>query len=216
MDGYKKISILLFLVVLILGIKLLITTNELKELKESKNISIETNNDKSNSLDKNENSTSSEEVETIIKDSTKNIDGLSDKDNKLVRETVIKFLKGYAHYLDKDNLSFDNRMKSRVYNIKDIMMPEIYENTRLSVETECMNLGENYIYRYLKGINIYDAKKNKEKVYINVGTKSIFFDFAMDEEVTNKENGESEIDYKFTLIKDNGIWKIENFYESYK
>ncbi|QFS33381.1 hypothetical protein FTB24_19270 (plasmid) [Clostridioides difficile] len=146
MDGYKKISILLFLVVLILGIKLLITTNELKELKESKNISIETNNDKSNSLDKNENSTSSEEVETIIKDSTKNIDGLSDKDNKLVRETVIKFLKGYAHYLDKDNLSFDNRMKSRVYNIKDIMMPEIYENTRLSVETECMNLGENYIY----------------------------------------------------------------------
>lgn len=50
MDGYKKISILLFLVVLILGIKLLITTNELKELKESKNISIETNNDKSNSL----------------------------------------------------------------------------------------------------------------------------------------------------------------------
>lgn len=216
MDGYKKISILLFLVVLILGIKLLITTNELKELKESKNISIETNNDKSNSLDKNENSTSSEEVETIIKDSTKNIDGLSDKDNKLVRETVIKFLKGYAHYLDKDNLSFDNRMKSRVYNIKDIMMPEIYENTRLSVETECMNLGENYIYRYLKGINIYDAKKNKEKVYINVGTKSIFFDFAMDEEVTNKENGEYEIDYKFTLIKDNGIWKIENFYESYK
>ncbi|MDL5120582.1 hypothetical protein QRW90_16500 [Clostridioides difficile] len=216
MDGYKKISILLFLVVLILGIKLLITTNELKELKESKNISIETNNDKSNSLDKNENSTSSEEVETIIKDSTKNIDGLSDKDNKLVRETVIKFLKGYAHYLDKDNLSFDNRMKSRVYNIKDIMMPEIYENTRLSVETECMNLGENYIYRYLKGINIYDAKKNKEKVYINVDTKSIFFDFAMDEEVTNKENGESEIDYKFTLIKDNGIWKIENFYESYK
>ena len=209
MDGYKKISILLFLVVLILGIKLLITTNELKELKESKNISIETNNDKSNSLDKNENSTSSEEVE-------KNIDGLSDKDNKLVRETVIKFLKGYAHYLDKDNLSFDNRMKSRVYNIKDIMMPEIYENTRLSVETECMNLGENYIYRYLKGINIYDAKKNKEKVYINVDTKSIFFDFAMDEEVTNKENGESEIDYKFTLIKDNGIWKIENFYESYK
>lgn len=216
MDGYKKISILLFLVVLILGIKLLITTNELKELKESKNISIETNNDKSNSLDKNENSTSSEEVETIIKDSTKNIDGLSDKDNKLVRETVIKFLKGYAHYLDKDNLSFDNRMKSRVYNIKDIMMPEIYENTRLSVETECMNLGESYIYRYLKGINIYDAKKNKEKVYINVDTKSIFFDFAMDEEVTNKENGESEIDYKFTLIKDNGIWKIENFYESYK
>ena len=216
MDGYKKISILLFLVVLILGIKLLITTNELKELKESKNISIETNNDKSNSLDKNENSTSSEEVETIIKDSTKNIDGLSDKDNKLVRETVIKFLKGYAHYLDKDNLSFDNRMKSRVYNIKDIMMPEIYENTRLSVETECMNLGENYIYRYLKGINIYDAKKNKEKVYINVDTKSIFFDFAMDEEVTNKENGESEIDYKFTWIKDNGIWKIENFHESYK
>ena len=141
---------------------------------------------------------------------------MSDKDNKLVRETVIKFLKGYAHYLDKDNLSFDNRMKSRVYNIKDIMMPEIYENTRLSVETECMNLGENYIYRYLKGINIYDAKKNKEKVYINVDTKSIFFDFAMDEEVTNKENGESEIDYKFTLIKDNGIWKIENFYESYK
>lgn len=103
---------------------------------------------------------------------------MSDKDNKLVRETVIKFLKGYAHYLDKDNLSFDNRMKSRVYNIKDIMMPEIYENTRLSVETECMNLGENYIYRYLKGINIYDAKKNKEKVYINVDTKSIFFDFA--------------------------------------
>ncbi|WP_246927089.1 hypothetical protein [Clostridioides difficile] len=40
----------------------------------------------------------------------------------------------------------------------------------------------------MKGINIYDAKKNKEKVYINVDTKSIFFDFAMDEEVINKEN----------------------------
>lgn len=46
--------------------------------------------------------------------------------------------------------------------------------------------------------------------------QSLYSLILQDEEVTNKENGESEIDYKFTLIKDNGIWKIENFYESYK
>ncbi len=107
-------------------------------------------------------------------------------------------------------------MQNRIYNFKDIMMSTIYENTRLAVEGECMHLGSNYVYKYLRGINIYEAKKEDNKVYINVGTKSIFFDFAMDEETTNKELGDTEIDYKFTLVKDNGIWKIENFSENYR
>lgn len=222
---YKKLTIILFIIIIILSMALTIVTNKLKTVTESYNTMVEADKDKdsllNNSKDESESSDSNSEkfynnLETVVKDNTSNIDGLNDGDNKLVRETVLKFLNGYANYLDKDNLSFDNRMQKRVYDLKDIMMPEIYENTRLVVEGECMHMGDNFMYRWLKGVNIYEAKKDSDKVYINVGTKSVYFDFAMDVERTNEELGDSNIDYKFTLLKDNGVWKIEDFQESYK
>lgn len=222
---YKKLTIILFILVIILGMALTIVTNKLNTITESYNTMIEADKDKdslsNNGKDESKSSDSDSEkfynnLETDVKDNTTDIEGLNEEDNKLVRETVLKFLNGYANYLDKDNLSFENRMQKRVYDLKDIMMPDIYENTRLAVELECMHMGDNFVYRWLKGVNIYEAQKDGDKVYINVATKSVFFDFAMDVERTNEELGDSSIDYKFTLIKDDGVWKIKDFQESYK
>lgn len=222
---YKKLTIILSIISIILSIALINVTHKLKTLTKNQNTIVEVDKEKDNTTASDNKDNSSDDsnsekfyntLETVVKDNTNDIEGLSEEDNKLVRETVLKFLNGYAHYLDIDNLSFDNRMQRRVYDLKDIMMPDVYENTRLVVEGECMHMGDNFMFRWLKGVNIYEAKKDGDKVYINVGTKSVYFDFAMDVERTNEEMGDSQIDYKFTLIKDNGTWKIENFQESYK
>lgn len=220
MNTYKKITIILFIIVILLGGKLFLVSNELKELKESKN-NIETkqdsssikNDDKKNSNDK---KNEKEVFKTTIRDVSEKVDGLSEKDNKLVKETVIKFLEGYANYLDSEDISFENRMKHRVYDIKDIMTSKLYENVRLAVEEESMYLGDNYVYRYLKGISIYEVKKEEDKVEVGVATNSIYFDFAMQQETMNEENGDFKTDFKFSLIKEDGKWKIEDFQENYK
>lgn len=222
---YKKLTIILSIIIIILSVALINVKHKLKTLTKNNTTIVEVDKEKDNTTASDNKDSSSDDsnsekfynkLETVVKDNTNDIEGLSAEDNKLVRETVLKFLNGYAHYLDIDNLSFDNRMQSRVYDLKDIMMPDVYENTRLVVEGECMHMGDNFMFRWLKGVNIYEAKKDGDKVYINVGTKSVYFDFAMDVERTNEELGDSQIDYKFTLIKDNGTWKIENFQESYK
>lgn len=137
----KKLTIILFIIIIILSVGLTIVTNKLNIMTEKYNTMVENSKEQEVLIDKNkeedDNSNSDKfynNLETVVNDNTSDINGLSSKDNKLVRETVLKFLQGYANYLDKDNLSFDNRMKSRIYDFKDIMMPDIYENTRLVVE----------------------------------------------------------------------------------
>lgn len=218
MNTYKKITIILFIIVMILGVRLYSVSHELKTLKESKNNievkqeSLSSKNEDNIEIDEN----GSEKFKTTITDVSKTVDGLSKKDNELVKETVIKFLQGYANYLDRENISFENRMKHRVYDLKDIMTSSLYKNIELEVKEESMNLGDNYVYRYLKGISIYEVEKEKDKVKVGVAGYSIYFDFAMDQEIMNEENGDFKTDFNFTLVKENGKWKIDGFQENYK
>ena len=112
MEIYKKISIVLFIVVLLLLGRLVIVSKKLEDMKvnNTSNQSIEnTNEDNNNTSSDKDNS--NQDID--IKDITSNIEGLNENDNKTVREVAIKFLKSYANYVDKDD-NFEKRMKSRV------------------------------------------------------------------------------------------------------
>lgn len=213
MEIYKKISIVLFIIVLLLLGRLVIVSKNLKDMKinTTSNQSFEnTNKDNNNTSDEDN---SNQDID--IKDITSNIEGLNENDNKNVREVAIKFLKSYANYVDKED-NFEKRMKSRVYDIKELMTDKLYEEIKTSVEVESLNLGHEYVFRKLNKVNIYESNMIDNKVYINIGTFSSYYDSNMQLSSIHENSDEITTDYKFTIIKDNEKWIIEDVQETFK
>lgn len=213
MEIYKKISIVLFIIVLLLLGRLVIVSKNLKDMKinTTSNQSFEnTNKDNNNTSDE---YNSNQDID--IKDITSNIEGLNENDNKNVREVAIKFLKSYANYVDKED-NFEKRMKSRVYDIKELMTDKLYEEIKTSVEVESLNLGHEYVFRKLNKVNIYESNMIDNKVYINIGTFSSYYDSNMQLSSIHENSDEITTDYKFTIIKDNEKWIIEDVQETFK
>lgn len=213
MEIYKKISIVLFIIVLLLLGRLVIVSKNLKDMKinTTSNQSFEnTNKDNNNTSDEDN---SNQDID--IKDITSNIEGLNENDNKNVREVAIKFLKSYANYVDKED-NFEKRMKSRVYDIKELMTDKLYEEIKTSVEVESLNLGYEYVFRKLNKVNIYESNMIDNKVYINIGTFSSYYDSNMQLSSIHENSDEITTDYKFTIIKDNEKWIIEDVQETFK
>lgn len=215
MEIYKKISIVLFIVVLLLLGRLVIVSKKLEDMKvnNTSNQSIENTNEYNNNTSSDKDN-SNQDID--IKDITSNIEGLNENDNKTVREVAIKFLKSYANYVDKDD-NFEKRMKSRVYDIKELMTDKLYEEIKTAVEVESLNLGHEYVFRKLNKANIYESNMINDKVYIKIGTFSSYYDSNMQLSSIHENSDEITTDYKFTIIKDdNGKWIIEDVQETFK
>ena len=54
------------------------------------------------------------------------------------------------------------------------------------------------------------------KVYINIGTFSSYYDSNMQLSSIHENSDEITTDYKFTIIKDNEKWIIEDVQETFK
>ncbi|CEP45865.1 Uncharacterised protein [[Clostridium] sordellii] len=224
---YKKISILLFIITILLGGKLFVVSKELKDTKnelkrqsikkeetiQDKNIDKYTNTETNKVEDTQSESNKSGEIE--VNDITKPIEGLSTKDNEDVRNTVITFVKAFANYCDKDD-NVEKRIQTRIDNVKDLLSEELYKSTRAGVESEAMHQGKEFTYRKLEGMRIYEAYQEGDKVYINLETFSTYYDIFMKPQSINKSNRYSTSDFKFTLVKSNDKWIIQDFTETFK
>lgn len=218
---------MLFIITLFLVGNLFIVSKELdnvkKELKLQSTKKEETIKDKNvvenKDTDTNKNEDNSSDIsktnEVEIKDNTNPIKGLSTKDNEDVRNTSITFVKAFANYYDKDD-NIEKRIQTRIDNVKDILSEELYKNTRSGVESEAMHQGNEFTYRKLEGIQIYEAYKEGDKVHINLGTFSTYYDAFMNPQSIHQSDRYSTSDFKFTLIKSDDKWIIEDFTETFK
>ncbi|CEJ75495.1 hypothetical protein H477_0309 [[Clostridium] sordellii ATCC 9714] len=220
---YKKISILLFIITILLGGKLFIVSKELKDtknelkrqsVKKEETIKDENTNTETNKIE-NTKSESNKNDEIEVNDITNPIEGLSRKDNKDVRNTVITFVKAFANYCDKDD-NVEKRIQTRIYNVKDLLSEELYKSTRAGVESEAMHQGKEFTYRKLEGMRIYEAYQEGDKVHINLETFSTYYDIFMKPQSIHKSNRYSTSDFKFTLVKSNDKWIIQDFTETFK
>lgn len=220
---YKKISILLFIITILLGGKLFIVSKELKDtknelkrqsVKKEETIKDENTNTETNKIE-NTKSESNKNDEIEVNDITNPIEGLSRKDNKDVRNTVITFVKAFANYCDKDD-NVEKRIQTRIDNVKDLLSEELYKSTRAGVESEAMHQGKEFTYRKLEGMRIYEAYQEGDKVHINLETFSTYYDIFMKPQSIHKSNRYSTSDFKFTLVKSNDKWIIQDFTETFK
>lgn len=220
---YKKISILLFIITILLGGKLFIVSKELKDtknelkrqsVKKEETIKDENTNTETNKIE-NTKSESNKNDEIEVNDITNPIEVLSRKDNKDVRNTVITFVKAFANYCDKDD-NVEKRIQTRIDNVKDLLSEELYKSTRAGVESEAMHQGKEFTYRKLEGMRIYEAYQEGDKVHINLETFSTYYDIFMKPQSIHKSNRYSTSDFKFTLVKSNDKWIIQDFTETFK
>lgn len=220
---YKKISIMLFIITILLGGKLFIVSKELKDaknelkrqsVKKEENIKDENTNTETNKIE-NTKSESNKKEEIEVKDITNPIDELSTKDNEDVRNTAITFVKAFANYYDKND-TVEKRIQTRIDNVKDLLYEELYKSTRAGVESEAMHQGKEFTYRKLEGIRIYEAYKEGDKVHINLETFSTYYDIFMKPQSIHSSDRYSTSDFKFTLVKSNGKWIIQDFTETFK
>lgn len=191
---------MLFIILISLSIFLLIISiNAKKEVrKETKNTAnIEIKDDEKITFSNKDSKQKEKDNNIKVTDVTKNIDNLSEEDNKEIRVVIADFLKSFANY--------------DVEDIKYLMTSELYEYLRYQIETETTLIGEYYVYSKLYGINIYDIKEQEGNILVGVSTVSDFFDRYMKEQ----DRG-IVIDYKFSLSKINGVWTVNDFNENYK
>ena len=220
---YKKISIMLFIITILLGGKLFIVSKELKDaknelkrqsVKKEENIKGENTNTETNKIE-NTKSESNKKEEIEVKDITNPIDELSTKDNEDVRNTVITFVKAFANYYDKND-TVEKRIQTRIDNVKDLLSEDLYKSTRAGVESEAVHQGKEFTYRKLEGIRIYEAYQEGDKIHINLETFSTYYDIFMKPQSIHKSNRYSTSDFKFTLVKSNDKWIIQDFTETFK
>ena len=220
---YKKISIMLFIITILLGGKLFIVSKELKDaknelkrqsVKKEENIKDENTNTETNKIE-NTKSESNKKEEIEVKDITNPIDELSTKDNEDVRNTAITFVKAFANYYDKND-TVEKRIQTRIDNVKDLLSEELYKSTRAGVESEAVHQGKEFTYRKLEGIRIYEAYQEGDKVHINLETFSTYYDIFMKPQSIHSSDRYSTSDFKFTLVKSNGKWIIQDFTETFK
>lgn len=220
---YKKISIMLFIITILLCGKLFIVSKELKDaknelkrqsVKKEENIKDENTNTETNKIE-NTKSESNKKEEIEVKDITNPIDELSTKDNEDVRNTAITFVKAFANYYDKND-TVEKRIQTRIDNVKDLLSEELYKSTRAGVESEAVHQGKEFTYRKLEGIRIYEAYQEGDKVHINLETFSTYYDIFMKPQSIHSSDRYSTSDFKFTLVKSNGKWIIQDFTETFK
>ena len=220
---YKKISIMLFIITILLGGKLFIVSKELKDaknelkrqsVKKEENIKDENTNTETNKIE-NTKSESNKKEEIEVKDITNPIDELSTKDNEDVRNTSITFVKAFANYYDKND-TVEKRIQTRIDNVKDLLSEDLYKSTRAGVESEAVHQGKEFTYRKLEGIRIYEAYQEGDKIHINLETFSTYYDIFMKPQSIHSSDRYSTSDFKFTLVKSNGKWIIQDFTETFK
>lgn len=220
---YKKISTMLFIITILLGGKLFIVSKELKDaknelkrqsVKKEENIKDENTNTETNKIE-NTKSESNKKEDIEVKDITNPIDELSTKDNEDVRNTAITFVKAFANYYDKND-TVEKRIQTRIDNVKDLLSEELYKSTRAGVESEAVHQGKEFTYRKLEGIRIYEAYQEGDKVHINLETFSTYYDIFMKPQSIHSSDRYYTSDFKFTLVKSNGKWIIQDFTETFK
>lgn len=224
---YKKISIMLFIITILLGGKLFVVSKELKDVKndlkrqsikkeetiQDKNIDKNTNTETNKVEDTQSESNKKDVIE--VKDITNLIKGLSLKDNEDVRNTAITFVKAFSNYYDKNN-TVEKRIQTRIDNVKDLLSEKLYKSTRAGVESEAAHQGKEFTYRKLEGIRIYEAYQETDKVHINLETFLTYYDIFMKPQSIHSSDRYSTSDFKFILVKSNGKWIIQDFTETFK
>jgi len=114
------------------------------------------------------------------------------------KSVVTKFIKNYHEVNDEDSLK-------SLKKIKDTMVEPLYSQLKEEIEGIDKMPKNDYIYRTIEKISIYDYKFNSESKDITLSAKVYSNWLDKDKSIVSKNE---LTEYSFLLINDMGKWKI--------
>lgn len=138
------------------------------------------------------------EDKSINKNSIKKDDEIAIQSEKECKNVVTKFLKNYHEVNDEDTLK-------NLKKIKDTMVEPLYFQLKEEIKGIDKMPKNDYIYRTIEKISIYDYKFNSESKDITLSAKVYSNWLDKDKSIISKNE---LTEYTFVLINDMDKWKI--------